>query len=466
MGHVGRHAIVLGGSLGGLLAARALAAHYEHVTVLERDRITVDDAPRRGSPQARHAHGLLARGREGLAELFPGLTDGLIARGALPGDVGVQARWFNNGAYQRKVVTGLQGLLVSRPLLEAYVRSRLRSVPTVQIEDGCDVVGLTSTDDRRYVTGVRVRHAGAADAEDRPADLVVDATGRGSRAPAWLATLGYAAPAEERVQVDVMYATRHYRRQPAHLDGDHAAIIAPSPPGRRGGVILAQEGGRWIVSLAGCLGEQVPTDELGFVEYARSLPAPEIYDVVRNAEPLGEPAVYRFPASHRRRYERLARFPEGLLVLGDAFSSFNPIYGQGMTVAVLEALALRDCLSEGASGLAARFFRRAAALVDTPWSIAVGGDLRYPEVVGPRSPLVRFVNWYLGRLHVAARRRPEPADAFLRVANLAAPPASLLGPRVALAVLRGCLAGPARPGPERAAQADGRALPGGGPSGA
>ena len=440
MGHVGRHAVVLGGSMGGLLAARVLADHYDRVSIVERDPFPPEGEQRKGTPHARHAHGLLARGREVLEELFPGLTDELVGRGALAGDIGVQARWFNNGGYHRQLVTGLTGLLVSRPLLEARVRAHVLALPGVRALDAHEGVGLTTTDDRCRVTGVRVVGTADAVAEERlSADLVVDASGRGSRMPAWLQALGHPAPAEEHVRIDVSYTTRLYRRRPTDLSDVLAVIMAATPPNRRAGVILAQEGDRWIVSLGGYLGEQAPTDEHGFLAFARSLPAPEIYEAIRDAEPLSDPAVYKFRSSQRRRYEAVARFPDGLLVFGDAICSFNPIYGQGMTVAALEALALGDCLTEGPDGLARRFFARAGALVDNPWSIAVGSDLRFPEVEGPRSPMVRFINWYMGRLQIAARHEAAPALAFLRVANLLAPPPSILQPGVALGVLSGNL---------------------------
>jgi 2-polyprenyl-6-methoxyphenol hydroxylase-like FAD-dependent oxidoreductase len=438
MGHVGQHAVVLGGSMGGLLAARVLADHFDRVSIVERDSFPPAGEHRKGTPQARHAHGLLARGREALEDLFPGLTDELIGRGALPGDIGIQARWFNNGGYHRKLASGLTGLLVSRPLLEACVRARLLALPAVRALDAHEVVGLTSTDDRSRVTGVQVvATADATTEEGLSADLVVDATGRGSRTPTWLQALGYPSPADEHVRIDVSYTTRLYRRRPADLAGDLAVVIAPPPPGRRAGVMLAQEDDRWIVSLGGYLDEEAPTDEPGFVAFARALPAPEIYDVIRDAEPMSQPTVYKFRTSQRRRYEALARFPDGLLVFGDAVCSFNPIYGQGMTVAALEALTLGDCLKEGPDGLARRYFARAGALVDIPWSIAVGSDLRFPEVVGLRSPMVRFINWYMSRLQIAARHETAPALAFLRVANLLAPPPSILHPRVALGVLSG-----------------------------
>lgn len=201
--------------------------------------------------------------------------------------------------------------------------------------------------------------------------------------------------------------------------------------------MIAQEQDRWIVSFGGILGEAPPLDHEGYTAFAATLPSPLLHDVIRDAEPLSDPVRFRYPASTRRRYERLGRVPAGYLAFGDAIASFDPVYGQGMTVAALEALALRRCLGEGPDRLARRFFRAAGRLVDGPWAIAVGGDLRFPEVEGPRSRKVRFVNAYLERLHVAAAHDPEVGRAFLRVVNLLDPPERLLAPSVVARVLRG-----------------------------
>ncbi len=197
-----------------------------------------------------------------------------------------------------------------------------------------------------------------------------------------------------------------------------------------------------MLTLAGLLGDHPPTDEAGFLDFAGTLPAPDIYDMIKNAEPLTSPEPFKFPASARRYYERLQKFPEGYLVFGDGICSFNPIYGQGMSVAALQAAELQNALKEDSDGLAFRFFRNAAKAIDGPWTIAVGGDLRYPEVDGPRTPILKFINWYLGKLHIAARADPKLTFAFQRAAQLLDPPTSLLKPGVALRVMRGNLLGP------------------------
>jgi 2-polyprenyl-6-methoxyphenol hydroxylase-like FAD-dependent oxidoreductase len=391
-------------------------------------------------PQGGHLHALTARGREVLEGLFPGLTGELVARGAPLSDMRTRGRWFVRGGYYHRQPSagGQESLMVSRALLEETVRVRVLGLPNVGAVERCDALGLYGDERRGRVTGVRVlrRRAGSAE-EGVPADLVVDASGRGSRAPAWLEALGYPAPAEEGVRIGVGYASRFYRRTPADLGGDHSAVVFAEPGSRRAGVLMAQEEERWHVTLVGYLGEHPPTDERGFLEFARSLAAPDIYELLKDAEPLSDPVPLRFPASRRRRYERLARLPEGFLVTGDALCSFNPVYGQGMTVAALEAVALRECLQAGPGGLGRRFFRQAGKVVDAPWRTAVGGDLRFPEVEGKRTPMVRFVNWYLGRLHVAAHEDPAVAVAFQRVLNMLAPPPSVLRPKIVLRVLRG-----------------------------
>jgi hypothetical protein len=271
------------------------------------------------------------------------------------------------------------------------------------------------------------------------ADLVVDASGRGSASPAWLEALGYARPVEEKIEVGIGYTTRVYRRRPGDLGGKLAVVIAGSDPNWRNGVVLYQAEDRWIVSIGGYFGDHAPDDEQMFAAYAGSLPTSEIHDIVAHAEPLSDFVRYRYPANLRRRYERLTRFPRGYLVTGDAMCSFNPVYGQGMTVAAQEAVLLQQCLKDGEANLALRFFAAAKSTIDVPWDIAVGNDLRHPEVMGPRPAKVRFINWYIGKLHMAAQNDGTLATAFLRVANLEAPPTSLLSPAIISRVILGNL---------------------------
>jgi 2-polyprenyl-6-methoxyphenol hydroxylase-like FAD-dependent oxidoreductase len=436
-------AVVIGASMGGLLAAHALADTFGEVVLLERDQLPSDIAHRKGVPQSRHAHILLSRGREILEELFPGLTQDLVEQGA-PLARSDQVRRFIGGGYYCRFGSQLRNLLVSRPLLEAQVRSRVLAHSQVRAIGGADVVGLVASRDRRRVDGVRLAYrrpdGGRSAEETLEAALVVDATGRGSRSPAWLGAMGYAPPEEERIEVGVGYASRHYRREPHHLGGDLSALVAPTPACRRAAVVAAQEGGRWVVTVVGFHGDHPRTDSDGFVGFAQGLAVPDVHELVSRAEPLDDPVPASFPANLRRRYERLSRFPDGLLVFGDAICCFNPMYGQGMTVAALQALALCECLASGTGGLAPRFFQRAARAVDTPWTLAAGNDQRLLRSGAPRSSVAaRLLEWYVGRLHVAARRDPVAALAFVRVTGLIDPPEAMLRPRVAAHVLWGNL---------------------------
>ena len=435
MKRIGERAVVIGASMAGLLAARALADFYGTVTVLERDAFPVADIPRKGVPQGRHAHGLLARGRTVIERFFPGWTDEVVASGGIRGDIAGDVNWVGHGVTLKSAPSDLIGLLASRPVLEGHVRRRLLALPNVRAIENCAVQGLIASEDNSRIKGVRAKIGNIEQIIE--ADLVVDASGRGSSSPAWLEGLGYAPPVEEKIEIGIGYTTRTYRRRPGDLNGKTAVVIAGSGPNWRNGVVLYQTEDTWIVSVGGFFGDLAADDDMLFAAYCGSLPTPEIYDIVAHAEPLSDFVSYRYPANLRRRYEKLSAFPNGYLVFGDAVCSFNPVYGQGMTVAAQEAALLQQCLEADDADLARRFFAAATAAIDVPWDIAVGNDLRHPKVQGPRPAKVRFINWYIGKLHMAARHDAVLANAFLRVANLEAPPTLLLSPANVLRVIRG-----------------------------
>ncbi|HTO65737.1 MAG TPA: FAD-binding monooxygenase [Bradyrhizobium sp.] len=434
----GEHAIVIGASMGGLLAARALADVFPLVTVVERDAFPDPDTPRKGVPQGHHAHGLLSRGRRVIEDFFPGWTEGVIEAGGIRADVARDVAWYGHGVALKQVPSDLEGLAASRPVLEGHVRRRLLALPGVRAIQNGAVLGLVANEDRSAVTGVQVRR-GDGQEHTITADLVVDASGRGSLTPAWLEALGYERPQEERIEVGIGYTTRLYRRHAGELGGKVAVVVAGNEPNWRNGAILFHSEDCWIVSIGGYFGDHAPDNAQMFAAYAGSFPTPEIHDIVAHAEPLGDFVSYRYPANVRRRYERLTRFPKNFLVFGDAISNFNPIYGQGMTVAAQQAIALRDTLHEARTDYARRFFDAAAGIVDVPWDIAVGNDLRHPRVSGARPAKVRFINWYIGKLYRAAQHDGGLATAFLRVANLEVPPETLLDPAIVARVIRGNL---------------------------
>ena len=424
------HAVVLGAGLAGLLAAVVLAEHFPRVTVLERDTLAGSQA-RRGVPQARHLHGLMEGGRAAIETLCPGLTDEIVAAGAPTTEVLAGSRWYLSGLRAAPTETGLVTLLASRPLLEWGLRRRAAALPGVRMRENVAAQGLTAESGR--ITGVLMRESGGLGQAVR-ADLVVDCTGRASRAAEWLPGVGARAPEQDSVVIDLGYSSRTYRHRPEHLAGQLGVVVS-TMAGRRGGGAIVVEGGKWHVTLGGMLGDHPPTDHEGFTAFAATLPVLDIHRIVTAAEPLSDPVPHRFRGSVRRYFERLSTHPEGFLALGDSLCSFNPLYAQGMTVAAQQALVLRACLREGGAHLPARFYAGAAHHVDVAWRMSTGADLNHPGVVGRRTPRVRLLNSYIGRAHRAAHVDPAVARAFMRVANLVDPPETLLRPGTVARIL-------------------------------
>ena len=429
------HAIVIGGSMAGLLAARILSDHFGHVTLIERDPVQDQPEARKGQPHTRHLHGLLAKGLAEISQLFPDIKQALVDGGAIMGDMGATMRWYQFGGYKQQFASGMSGMLMSRPFLEWQIRRRVLALPNVAFLAACDVEGLITTPDQHRVIGVNVVHRAAEQrAEKLTADLVVDASGRGSASPKWLEALGYGRPQENLVKMGMGYTTRIYRRKPGDLVGAELVMVSPTPPhDKRSGLIFPIEGDRWIVTLGGWAGDHAPADEQGFLDFARSLAAPDIYNIISRAEPLSDIITHKFPASLRRHYEQMKRFPDGYLVMGDAICSFNPIYGQGMTSAALQVAALGKLLGQrqgNLAGLAQAFFQQAAKVVDIPWQLAVGEDFRYPTTEGKKAPGTDLINAYVTQVHKATHHDTIVYAQFLKVMNLMEPPTSLFKPQI------------------------------------
>ncbi|MGW6290657.1 FAD-dependent oxidoreductase [Streptomyces sp. NPDC055107] len=441
----GERAVVLGAGMAGLFAARVLSDAYTTVTVVDRDTLTGPMEPRRGAPQGRQVHGLLARGHQIIEELFPGITDEMVTAGASIGDLAGNLRWYVNGVRLRQSRSGLDALTSSRPFLEGHVRARVRALPNVEFLEGRDILRLVATPDRSRITGVQVTRQGGGGAEELlEADLVIDATGRGSRTAAWLVELGYPQVEEERRKIGLGYVTRHYRLRSDPYRGDTAINIMASAALPRGAIAAKVDGDRTVVTAYGILGDHPPTDPEGFHAFIASVSAPDIIDALRDAEPLDDPVGYRFPVSLRRHYERMRRFPAGLLPIGDAVCSLNPSYAQGMTVAALEAVTLRRHLLRGTAPDPLSCLRDLSAdAIDRVWDLMIGTDLSFPGVEGERTPMTRISHFYVGLVQRVGTRDPAVADAFLRVIALMEPAESLMRPALLLRVLRGALAGPA-----------------------
>jgi 2-polyprenyl-6-methoxyphenol hydroxylase-like FAD-dependent oxidoreductase len=457
-------AIVIGGSMAGLIAARALADHFAQVTVIERDRWPDGPAPRRGVPQARHVHVLLLRGQHILGQWFPGLEDDLGAAGAPQVDVTGDGLWLNRAGWGRVFSSGLHLRTCSRDLREWVLRRQLRTVPAVRFREECEVVGLRTATPGGPVSGVRMRARGsAADPagaeEELAADLVVDASGRGSHAPHWLTALGYVQPAERVINSFLGYSSRYYAPAEGFTPPWRQGIyIQTAPPAHlRGGGSYVVEGGRWLVTLVGAGRDYPPTSDPEFLAFARSLRSPLIYEALHHAQPLSPIAGYRGTENRWRRYDQLARWPERFVVLGDAACAFNPVYGQGMAAAALGAATLADLLRDqrrrhpngDLTGLARRFQRRLAGHHRRLWLIATIEDFRCPQTEGgPPTLRDRLAQRYMDRVLRRATVDPVAYMTLVEVLHLLKPPRALAGPGMLLRVLRpGPPAHPAYPPP-------------------
>ncbi len=439
------HAVVIGGGMAGLTAARVLADHFDRVTIVERDRLPETPDFRPGTPQAGHAHVLRLKGQRILEHLFPGLVDELLAKGAVLVNAGDEAEFFLfdkwRAPHYRSAIVSVAG---SRPLLEHAIYQRLAARPGISLIQEHDVVGLTVDRRGERATGVRLRGEAG---NEIAADLVVDAGGRGSKAPEWLAALGLAAPTETVVQPFPGYTTRLYRRPDSFAESWKTLNIIPMPPDcTRGGVIVPLEGNRWQVSLVGMGRDYPPTDDAGFLAFARSLPSRRLYESIAEAEPLTHAYGFRRNENRWRRYDRLPRYLEGFLVLGDGATALNPTHAQGMTVAALGSLALGRRLEAqraerpagDLTGLAEAFQGELGQIVAGPWQLATSTDRRWPATEGAQQqldPAAEQRQKYLAQVMRAMVHSPKVAEAFFHVQHMVEPPSTLFQPEIMSIVL-------------------------------
>lgn len=438
---LGETAIVLGASISGLLAARVLSDFYSAVTVVERDILPDGPAIRRGVAQGGLPHLPAARGSQIMDELFPGFIDELVAGGARVWNDGDLSRFWVSFGGHRFLRSGtipdphsLVTYYVSRPFIEWSLRRRVLALPNVEIMQGRDAVRLTSATKRGRVTGVVVARRDSGVETSLAADLVVDATGRGSRAPMFLDDLAYPRPREDQLTVHVNYAGMPVHLPPGTLR-EYLAFSGPEPSRPVCFAMFAGENDTYRLAVQTLAGQKAPTDRVALLDCLADMAPPHLLDAARRAEPLADMTHYRFPSNRWRRFDKLARTPDGLIVVGDALCNFNPLYGQGMSVAAIEALILRECLEQGDGDLPRRFFRASAKEIRVAWQAAVGSDLALPQIAGKRPLSIRIINAYLDRVLAAAESDPAVVQQFLRTMNLVDPPSRLLRPSTMLRVL-------------------------------
>jgi 2-polyprenyl-6-methoxyphenol hydroxylase-like FAD-dependent oxidoreductase len=408
------HAAVIGASIGGLCAARVLSQFYDRVTVFERDELPSGPGNRTAVPQGRHVHLLMARGAMEFDGLFPGLLDGMVAAGVPILENRPDCIYF--GAAGHVLGTGhslrdeFTAYVPSRPQLEWQIRRRVQEIPNVEIQHRAVAQPRFDVDAQR-VTGLLL-DSDAGEPDFVPADLVVDAAGRGTRLPVWLEQWGYQRPPEQTVDVGIGYASQQFRLPEGALR-ERVIVAGASLEQPVGLGLLGYEDGTWTLTTFGVGKVEPPQSFSEMLALADKLLPARIAGALRQAEPVGAPAFHRYPASRWRRYHKLDRFPAGILPLGDAVVSFDPTYGQGMTMTSIQAGHLRRALAEG--GDVVRKVNRATAKSTYPvWVMTAIGDHAFHHATGDKpwwfGPVGNLFDQFLG----AAETDPVLAEWFLR----------------------------------------------------
>lgn len=439
------HAVVIGGSIAGLLAARVLADRFQHVTLVDRDRLPLTAQARRGVPQSVQPHVLFTKGYRILEQLFPGIGTALSDAGAIAFDWGTEFRHYQAGHWAQILADapGLKSYTCTRPLLESTIRQRVQQLPNVQLLTEHRVIGLSCDSAHSRITGVKLDRRSTQAPDELLSQLVVDASGRSTQAPHWLTNIGFTSPMSTVIDPGLGYATRRYRLPPHATPDCKILLISHEPPDQtRLGYLAQVEKGEWIVTLGGYGHDYPPTHTAGFVEFAHSLPSQEIYQVIVAGELVADTQVHRATANRLYHYEQ-TELPAGFVAMGDAVCALCPVYGQGMTVSALAAIVLQEWLtqpqqtSNRSAFQGAKFQQQLARSNALPWSLATGLDGQFPTTKGAKSPsrLERVFQQYTKRLMLRAHTDPELQLQFLKVAQMLESPAKLLHPRTLLKAL-------------------------------
>lgn len=436
------HAVVIGGSIAGLACARVLSRHFDKVTVLERGVEPQGPTARKHTPQANHCHLFLEAATRGLRTLFPDLLTSLTQGGAMLVDPPRAAALYHYGMWKPRFRSDMESVFGTRPLLEYHVRKHAALVKNVTIRYECTAESLLSSQDGLRITGVRVQSDRGEEVLD--ADLVVDSEGRGTHLPKWLESLGFGRPIEEKVEIDLAYTSRLTTRPP-NIDADLKGIaIYPPFPQKRGAFYFEVEHNQWQLSLTGYLGDHCPTDDEGFLDFAKSIGIPEFVSAVTQTTSLSAPIKHNIPSSRWFHYEKMARFPSGIIAIGDAVCALNPLYGQGVTMAIREVELLEGLLERtdrqelSFDALGPQFQKDVAKVAAQAWLLSTVMDLRFPEVRGNRPPGLAAVQWVFGNLIDATSQSPKACRIFYDLLHMRRGMDALVHPDLLVPVLLEC----------------------------
>ncbi len=430
-------AVVIGSSIAGMLAARVLVDYCDSVVLIESDALPQTPQARRGVPQSLQPHVLFAKGYQILENLFPGIGSDLEAAGAIKIDWAREFDHFDLGAWNQcsEVPSEIVSFTCSRPLLEWAIRQKLAAYSSVQWLNHHRVIGLLEKDHR--IVGVKAELLNSPRSSiDQSATLVVDASGRRSAAPKWLAALGFTPPTETVINPFLGYATRRYQATEDLNEQWKVMLVSQQPPDMtRLGYLAKIENDQWIATLGGYGRDFPPLDDAGFLAFARSLASPKFYDAIAGAQPLSPIYAHRATANRWYHYEKTG-VPNGFIAIGDAVCALCPVYGQGMTVSALSAMVLRDWLNLDQQS-SSEFQRRLAKNNQLSWTLAVGQDSRFLTTAGRKqsSRLEGLVGWYTHQLIKQTSTDASFNTLLMEVAHLLKSPGAFFHPKIAAQVL-------------------------------
>ncbi len=427
----GKTAIVIGASIGGLVASKILSKYFESVKIIEKDTFDNLDS-RKGTPQAKHVHVLLVKGREILSKIFPNFEDDLEKNGGVKYDFIKNARYLVPTGWTPRFDSGLISYSCSRNLLESVIRNQVKKTKNIEFLIGNSVTGFELEDN--MVTKVTFNEIKSSKKKTINCDFVVDCTGRNSQLPSWLKQLHFDTPIETRVDSDIGYSTRYYEIPDGFEDDWKITVVMNRPPNQpRMGGIFQVEKNQWFVTMYSIGKDHPPTDEEGFLNFSKTLPDKTVYEAISNAKPISQIYGYRVEGSRLRHYEKLNSIPKNLIAFGDSVCTFNPFYGQGMTVIALSANVLDDSLksSSNLGNFSKKFHHKLHKTIQYPWLLATGEDFRWPTTKGKKpNSLTRLMQNYVDKVLLTTPKSARATKAFQEMMQMVKPPTVMFHPLI------------------------------------
>ena len=424
-------AIVIGGSIAGLLTARVLSDYFKEVILIEKDNCMDDGQVRFGTPQANHIHVLLAKGREILQDFFPELEGDLIKKGAIKIDFLNDIRYRLPSGWAPKFNSGIITFTCTRTLLENTIRHQIQNISKIKIEQGKQIISFVLEESNKIILKTK-------EGKEIHGDLIVDCTGRNTKTPSWLEDIGFTKPRVTKIDSFVRYSTRRYIPPKKGRKWKMLVILNKPITNPRIGGIYPIEDGKWLVGLYSIGKNYPPTDEKGFLEFAQHLESRELYDALKDAVPDSEIYGYTVQGSRKYHYEEMKQWPDNFSVLGDAVSIFNPYYGQGMTSAALGAKALDDMLKNNKmeNDFTRKFQKKLSTTVSLPWILGTSEDLRWPTTVGKRpNTITRMVQNHAQKVLLLSPKSTLAAKSFQQMMHMIRSPAIIFHPVILLQLI-------------------------------